>query len=320
MGELNVSLGTAVVMGLVQARMDALPTTAYLMLGGRCRMNCAFCAQARESHAKAHNLSRITWPPFDEDEVIARLAQAVAKGLFRRACFQVTVTDGYFQRTLELVKKVRAHCDVPVDAAILPKDISEVESLLQAGAEHVGFGFDAACERVFRKVKGGYWKRTMSLIEEAARRFPGRVAVHLIVGLGETEKEMVEAIQKMHDLGVTVGLFAFTPVPGTAMEKLPPPALSAYRRIQAARYLIVENLARAGDFSFSQDGAIAALAPSNWAELLASGEAFETSGCPDCNRPYYNEGPAGPLYNFPRPLTEEEAKQALVETGLLKGG
>ncbi|HDI74230.1 MAG TPA: hypothetical protein ENF57_04430 [Candidatus Korarchaeota archaeon] len=28
-------------------------------------------------------------------------------------------------------------------------------------------------------------------------------------------------------------------------------------------------------------------------------EAFLTSGCPSCNRPFYNERPRGPIYNFP---------------------
>ena len=36
------------------------------------------------------------------------------------------------------------------------------------------------------------------------------------------------------------------------------------------------------------------------------GDAFQTVGCPGCNRPYYNERPSGPLYNYPRDLTMEE--------------
>jgi biotin synthase len=46
---------------------------------------------------------------------------------------------------------------------------------------------------------------------------------------------------------------------------------------------------------------------------LLKGEAFETSGCADCNRPYYNEQPGGPLYNYPRPLTSEETERAIEE-------
>jgi biotin synthase len=41
-------------------------------------------------------------------------------------------------------------------------------------------------------------------------------------------------------------------------------------------------------------------------KLIRTGEPFLTSGCPSCNRPYYNEKPSGPIYNHPRKLTEGE--------------
>jgi biotin synthase len=319
--EINVSIGTAAVLGLAEVRMDAAPTTAYLMLGGRCRMACAFCAQSRTSHASALNLSinsgqrlsRITWPPFAEKEALGRLDEAAARGDFRRVCLQVTVGQGYFRRTLELVEAVRGVCDLPVDAAILPRDVGQVEALLSAGVEHIGFGLDAACERVFRRVKGRNWERNLELVEEVARRFPGHVAIHLIVGLGETEREMVEMIQRMHDLGAIVGLFAFTPVRGTAMQDQPPPPLDTYRRMQVARHLISHDLATLGDFAFSAEGQLVSFGRSDLAKVMADGVAFQTSGCPDCNRPFYNERPRGPLYNYPRPLTLAEAVRAVAE-------
>jgi biotin synthase len=40
--------------------------------------------------------------------------------------------------------------------------------------------------------------------------------------------------------------------------------------------------------------------------IVETGTPFLTSGCPGCNRPYYNERPGGPLYNYPRqPLPDE---------------
>ena len=50
--------------------------------------------------------------------------------------------------------------------------------------------------------------------------------------------------------------------------------------------------------------------------LPASGEPFQTSGCPNCNRPFYNEQPGGILYNYPRPLTAEETAQAVQDMEL----
>jgi len=284
-------------------------------------MTCAFCAQARTSPAwrgtqgpaQAINLSRITWPPFDEREVLDRLGRAAAQGDFRRICLQVTAGQDYLRRTLELVEAVREVCNLPVDAAILLPSVDQVEALLQAGVEHIGFGLDAACERVFRQVKRDNWQRRRRLIEEAARRFPGHVAVHLIVGLGEAEREMAEAIQWLHGLGVIVGLFAFTPVPGTAMQNHPAPPLGTYRRMQVVRYLISHSLATFESFTFSAEGQLISFGLPDLAEILADGVAFQTSGCPDCNRPFYNERPGGPLYNYPRPLSPAEAVEAMAE-------
>jgi biotin synthase len=305
----NVSIGTAAVLGLADVRMATAPTTAYLMLGGRCLMNCTFCAQARESQASAINLSRVTWPEYGLDLVVRRLREAAERGDIQRACLQVTVTRTSFEQSRELLKAVKAASDVPFDVAILPEDLAQVGELVEAGADHIGFGLDAACERVFRQVKGGSWARSLSLIEETARAFPGHAALHLIVGLGETEKEMVDRIQWAHDLGITIGLFAFTPVRGTHLADRPPPALASYRRVQAARWLIVHDLAQAGEMVFGDGGQILRLE----GVLPEGGESFETSGCPDCNRPFYNEQPGGPLYNYPRALTAEEAARAIQE-------
>jgi len=310
---INVSIGTAAVLGLADVTMDAAPTTAYLMLGGRCVMDCGFCAQARSSQASALKLSRVTWPEFDQPQTLALLAKAVERGDIRRCCLQVTVAEGYFQRTLEVIRAVRQTCDVPVDAAILPSGMAQVEELLATGVDHIGFGLDAACERIFRQVKSGSWARILALIEETARRFPGHGAVHLIVGLGETEQEMAQMVQRMHDLGFVVGLFAFTPVRGTRLEDVPPPPISTYRRMQVARHLIANDLARVGNFAFSPASQLVSFNLPHLREILADGVAFQTSGCPDCNRPFYNERPGGIIYNYPKALTAQQVEAAIGE-------
>jgi biotin synthase-related radical SAM superfamily protein len=124
-------------------------------------------------------------------------------------------------------------------------------------------------------------------------------------------------IQRVHDLGVIVGLFAFTPVRGTVMQDQPPPPLDTYRRMQVARHLISHDLATLGDFSFSAEGRLISLGRPDLSRLLADGVAFQTSGCPDCNRPFYNERPGGPLYNYPRPLTPAEASKAITELAVV---
>ena len=317
---IHVSIGTAALLGLADLPVATPPTTAYLMVGGRCTQNCAFCAQARESMASDLALSRVTWPPYPLDEVCARLRVAEQAGSLRRCCLQVTAGRDHRQRALDAVRQVRRAVSLPVNVAVRVRDVRQAGEFLEAGVDRLGFGLDAACERVFQEVKGPGWARTLSTIEDTARSYPGRASVHLIVGLGETEQEMVERIAWAHGLGLGVGLFAFTPVRGTALAGRSPPALPTYRRMQAARWLIVEHGARPEAFCFDEQGALAAIhlpgAP-DLASLLAAGEAFRTSGCPDCNRPFYNERPGGPMYNYARPLAPAEARQAIEEMALL---
>jgi len=309
---INVSIGTVGVLGLADVLMETAPTTAYLMVGGRCAMNCAFCAQARESTASALKLSRVTWPEYDLDSVVAGLVAAARSGAIRRACIQATVARDSFAQTMEVVRAIKSRlADLPVNAAILPDDVEQAGELLAAGLDHIGIGLDAASREAFEQVKGRHWERMWSLIEGLAAKYPRRVSVHIIVGLGETEQDVVQVMQRCEDLGVTVGLFAFTPLAGTPLSDRAQPHLDVYRRMQVARYLICVKGLRAERFRFSPHGELVAFGVDDLAEVLAGGEAFRTSGCPDCNRPFYNERPGGVIYNYPRPLTDAETAQAI---------
>ncbi|MFO7917895.1 MAG: radical SAM protein [Anaerolineae bacterium] len=309
----KVSSGTAAVLGVYTLRMDTPPTTAYLMLGERCRRNCAFCAQARGSHAQENALSRVAWPPFPAQDILQGLERAYREKKIRRTCFQVTVSGGYLDQAARAIKKVRQTCDTPICTSVAPRNLEDVTTLLRAGAERVTIALDAACPRVYRAVKGGTWEATLHLIEASASRHLGHIGTHLIVGLGETEREMVERIQHMVDLGVTIGLFAFTPIEGTSLEDRTPPSLPHYRRIQVAHWLISQRVARSADFCYDSKGRLKNYGPVTAAlpRLLPRGEAFRTAGCQDCNRPYYNERPGSILYNYPRPLKSKEVRQAL---------
>lgn len=310
-------------------RMDAAPTTAYLMLGERCLRNCAFCTQARDSRADPSALSRVLWPRFAAGDVADAVARAYRDGRIARACFQVTITPGYVVETEQGILELAHRCDVPICTSVMPRRAEDVTLLLAAGAERVTLALDAVCERVYRAVKGGSWAQTKNLLDWCARLYPGRIGTHLIVGLGETEQEMTERIQELDDLNVTIGVFAFTPVDGTLLGTHPRPDLGHYRRMQVALWLIVNKVGRAGDFAYGRGGRLAHYGPvtKHLPALLADGQAFRTSGCPDCNRPYYNERPGGMLYNYPRPLAPEEARteietltRGIAEQGFARSG
>jgi len=227
-----------------------------------------------------------------------------------------------FGNLLAFVKAIYSCVEVPVSISCQPLNRENIRRLAEVGVERIGIPLDAATEELFGRVKGRsiggpyVWGEQFRLLSEAVETFgEGKVSTHLIVGLGETEKEMVETIQKSVDMGVLPALFAFTPISGTALENNPQPPIPAYRRVQLARYLIFHGIARYEDMRFDKKDCISdfSVDKEGLMRIIQTGEPFLTSGCPNCNRPYYNEKPSGPIYNHPRPLTKKETGQILQE-------
>lgn len=317
----RVSVGTASVLGLLRYRLSVPPTTAYLMTytEGSCLANCSFCAQARDHQADKDRLSRVVWPHYPLDRVMDGFREP-ALDVLERVCVQVIYYPGFIDDTADLVRLLRGETGLPVSVDICPVDKGSLIRLREAGAEMVSIPLDGATPRIFDEVKGRgvngpyRWERHMEALGAAVEVFgEGNVGSNLIVGLGETEREAAELIQRLHDMKVRTVLFAFTPLKGTRLEDLPQPPMGSYRRIQAARHLIVNGLSSLREMTFDGEGRITGYGAVDLEEALGDGAAFMTTGCPGCNRPFYNERPSGPLYNYPRPLTREEAGDMLKE-------
>jgi biotin synthase len=317
---IRASVGTAIVIGLLNEKLDAAPTTAYLMTytKGKCTANCGFCPQAKGSHCRADLLSRVSWPAFQTGQVLERIGRAVKDGKIRRVCFQALNYPKVFTHLLALTKAIRQKVDAPISISCQPLSNENTRALAEAGAERISIPLDVATEKLFDKIKGSSaggpycWEEQFKLLGEAVHVFgKGKVSTHLIVGLGETEREMVGIIQRCVDMGVLPALFAFTPISGTALERVPQPSVQTYRRIQIARHLIVRGTARCEDMQFDEEGWISdfGIDKQTLLQIIQIGESFLTSGCPNCNRPYYNEKPSGPIYNYPKKIGQKELSE-----------
>ncbi|MEW6082641.1 MAG: radical SAM protein [Bacillota bacterium] len=311
MTRIGVSAGTAEVLRLDGAQSQCKPTTAYLLVGEGCSQSCAFCPQARVSASKADLLSRVTWPAFERERVVAEARNAYQRGTIGRVCLQSVFSPGSWDVLLETVAAIRKTSSVPISVSALPKARLAREAL-EAGADRVGLPLDAATPTLYRRVKAQDPAMALEELARVAKEFPGRISTHLIAGMGETEEEMLRQFQALADQGITVALFAFTPVKGTPMESWERPDLASYRIIQAATHLLRSGSVRVENMSF-QEGRLASLglSPGGTRLALGKGDAFRTTGCDSCNRPYYNESPRGPLFNYPRPLTALERDEAV---------
>lgn len=308
---MRVSLGTAKLLNLKNTKNETLPTLAYLMYGEGCKRNCKFCSQAVGAAGVSELLSRVTWPEYDFDIVLDALTKAKHNGDIRRCCVQV-VDSGPEE---ELTEKIRFLRETGLSICLSKnvQDIKEVKSLIELGVDKVSIAIDVANPTLYGHIKGGCFEERLKLLLDAGKIFPGKISTHIIIGLGETEEEVLRLMDKLNQYNIHIGLFAFTPVKGTQMAHVPPPDEGIYRRVQIARFLISVHGYTVNDFEI-RNTKIAGIKKINSLEHLCDGKAFETSGCPDCNRPYYNERPRGVMYNYPRPLTREEIYDALVKS------
>jgi lipoyl synthase len=315
--QIRVSIGSAMVMGLLEGKLDAESSTAYLMTYklGKCTANCGFCPQAKSSQSRIELLSRVSWPVFSIQAVTGQIRNTVRAGKIDRVCIQALNYPSVFDDLSAIVEAVKQNVDVPISVSCQLLNRKNIQRLAQAGVDRIGIAVDAATQKLFDKIKGSgvngpySWPEQFKQLQEAIKVFGAEnISTHLIVGLGETEKEATHFIQECIDLGVLPVLFAFTPIRGTALAEKPQPQLASYRRIQLARYLIVNRLTRFEDVQFDNQGNIASYGIGNktLTQLVETGKPFLTSGCPSCNRPFYNEKPSGPIYNYPRELHPEE--------------
>lgn len=323
--KIRASIGTAAALGLAKHRMDVLPTTAYLMLYTEdgCIGNCAFCPQARESTSDKSLLSRILWPVYPLGKVLEALEGDESEKI-ERVCIQVINYVGFFEDVKSIICEIRTRVETPISLDTSPLNEEELLELRELGLERIGIPLDAATEKLFNKVKGREalgpytWQKHLESLRKAVKIFgQGNVMSNIILGLGETEEEAIKIFQELADINVPAVLFAFTPIPGTRLRGKPQPDLSYYRRAQVARALILEKKARIEDMRFT-NGKLTdfGISKAHLIRFLKDGTVFQTTGCPGCNRPYYNERPSGPLYNYPRPLTSEEVDNNLGYLGI----
>jgi biotin synthase len=317
--QIRVSLGTAICLNILDGKMDADPTTAYLMTytDGKCSANCSFCPQAKNSKNSTNMLSRIIWPIFPLYLVTQALADTFKKDKIKRVCIQALNTPNAFTQLEATVKEIKKH-NIPISVSCQPLNRQDIQLLKNAGVDRISIALDVATETIFRKIKGEKtgspyrWNYEINLLKEALTIFGvGNVSTHLIVGLGETEKEATNIIQWCVNFGILPALFAFTPIRGTALEKQTPPNITSYRRLQLARHLIVHGITCIENIQFNEHDNIISFGVNTDTldDIINSGKPFQTSGCPNCNRPFYNEKPSGPLYNYPKSLNIEEIEE-----------
>lgn len=334
----RLSLAAAMTLGLKPGRFyrDARLRCINLLqtYPEGCSARCAYCGLARgrapasKNDERGRSFIRVSWPTHELDEVIERMVER--RHAFGRVCLSMVTHRRAAADIVTMAQRIRARSDVPISGLLTPTLVAtpELTAIREAGVDRIGFAVDAATPELFDELRGQKargphrWSRYWEAFREGVDVFGDfMVGCHLIVGLGETEHQMIETLQRVHDLKCLTHLFSFFPEAGSRLENHEPPSMGHYRRIQLARYLIDEGRARLDDMRFDDSERLIGveLDQDELDGIIASGEPFRTSGCPDatgavaCNRPFANCRPGPDIRNYPFALEPEDVEKVREE-------
>lgn len=326
---LRTSLAAAMTLGYKNGRFyrnAKLPCINLLLTySSGCAGNCSYCglSMKRPGVYVDKSFIRVEWPTYHLNEIIERIN--LKSDIIKRICISMITNTRSIKDTIQITKTLKQHLDIPVSLLISPT-ILKKENLVEfkkSGADKIGIAIDCATPELFEKIRGKNvngphkWKEYWQCYKDSISIFGKRnVGVHLIVGLGETEKEMIETIQKAYDLGGSTHLFSFFPEKDSFLADHPQPKIGQYRRVQLARYLIDEGLGRIDTFSFDDSGIVIdfGINEEKLSSIISLGDPFMTSGCPGndgqvaCNRPYANCLPGPEIRNYPFQPEKEDIK------------
>ncbi|ABM80369.1 radical SAM protein [Hyperthermus butylicus] len=302
----RASIGTLAALGLAGIRVAAKPTTAYLLQYSPygCLAGCKFCTQSLRSPASKDMLSRVKWPVVRLTELLAAWRKAGRP--FTRICIQTVVKPWFGCEAARILEAIRTiDQETPASIASTPVSTRLLLYWKSLGVDYLGVGLDAVTPTVFRRAgKPFTWTSYMDFIERGIAVYGrGHVYVHLIVGLGEKPTEIIRLMEKLYAMGARVALFNYTAVTSWKTSSV---RIEDYRLLQLAREILEEGL-DPWDYIEERNGSLV-LRECPPVNLV---KAVLTSGCPGCNRPFYNESPRGPIYNYPSPALAVRDREAL---------
>ena len=324
----QISTAAAMTLGLMPGRMHRCECTRCLNLlltyPEGCRANCAYCGLARHREAERdyadRNFIRVDWPAVPVEQMIETVARDGAASPFHRMCISMITHPRSDADTVSVLRAWTRRIDpgvIPVSILSNPTTMSraDVVRLRELGADIFTVALDAATPASFERTRGKgvqsphKWSKYWEILHAAREVFgPQKFGAHIIIGMGETEREALELVQQLVDLGGHSHLFCFFPEQGSLMDHLPATPRDQWRRVQLARYLIDYASVRLERMGFDALGRVAdfGVPREELERIIDAGVAFRTSGCPGkfrddisaCDRPY-GDSPPHDIASFP---------------------
>ncbi|GAB3669414.1 biotin synthase BioB [Halopiger thermotolerans] len=187
---------------------------------GNCAEDCGFCAQS------VHFDTGIDTYGFLGPEKILEAAKRAERDGAQR--FGIVVAEkgvskehrpDEWQDVLEAIRLVREECDLEVDASLGILTEEEAEILADEGIEHYNHNIETS-PRYFPEIVDTHSFEDRVKTLEVAKEAGMDLCAGVILGMGETPTDRVEAAIALQDIGVSsLPVNVLNPVPGTPLAE-----------------------------------------------------------------------------------------------------
>ena len=334
----QMSNAAAITLGIMGGRMHRCECTRCLNLlltyPEGCRANCAYCGLARHREADRdyadRNFIRVDWPAVPMADIVDIVAKDPENSPFHRMCISMITHPDSEHDTFSVLEQWTSKIDpdaIPISILSNPTTMTrdDVQKTKDLGADIFTVALDAATPEVFDRTRGKgvqsphKWSKYWEILLEARDIFgPQKFGAHIIVGMGETEYEVLNLVQELVDLGGHSHMFCFFPEEGSLMDHLPATPRDQWRRVQLARYLIDYRGVRVDQMMFDDQGRVKTygIPDAELSDIIDAGIAFRTSGCPGkvqedisaCDRPY-GDSPPSNIASYPFQPNKKDVKK-----------
>lgn len=175
-------------------------TATFMILGDVCTRNCAYCAV---SHGRP--------PKYDLGEP-ARVAEAIAEMQLRHAVITSVDRDDLpdygayiFAETIRQIRDRLPKCSIEVLVPDFQGNEDSIRAVLEARPDIYNHNTETV-PRLYKKARpGGKYPRVLEIFRLAKRLAPDvPTKSGVILGLGETNEEVVEVMKDLRSVGVDI--------------------------------------------------------------------------------------------------------------------
>ncbi|TFG05986.1 MAG: MSMEG_0568 family radical SAM protein [Promethearchaeota archaeon] len=173
-----------------------------------------------------------------------QVREVIAAAIEEHVCNHLTLTIGSLPRAdkgttiyLDIVREIKQYYDIPIHVQLEPPEpLQSLDDLHRSGVDTIGIHRESFDSDVLQDVCPGKiqlpltkyiaaWKHAVQLFGD------NQVDSYILVGLGESDSNILEGAKTLLELGVIPYIVPFRPILGTPLETHPTPNATRLRAI-----------------------------------------------------------------------------------------